>query len=75
MAAQDAFVRVDMAGAVGADLRRHGGLRQAAVAPARRVAVESEVDETLRGMPYNVTTEMDLALWRLAADAGSSASS
>ena len=29
-----------------------------------------EVDETLRGMPYNVTTEMDLALWRLARAAG-----
>jgi phosphohistidine swiveling domain-containing protein len=34
------------------------------------VATESEVDETLRGMPHNVTTEMDLALWRLASAAG-----
>jgi rifampicin phosphotransferase len=33
------------------------------------VATESEVDETLRGMPHNVTTEMDLALWRLASAA------
>jgi Phosphoenolpyruvate synthase/pyruvate phosphate dikinase len=32
----------------------------------RGVAAEGEVDETLRGMPYNVTTEMDLALWRVA---------
>ncbi len=36
------------------------------------VATESEVDETLRGMPHNVTTEMDLALWRLAAGAPAS---
>ncbi len=34
------------------------------------MATESEVDETLRGMPHNVTTEMDLALWELAAGAG-----
>ena len=34
------------------------------------MATESEVDETLRGMPHNVTTEMDLALWQLAAGAG-----
>lgn len=34
------------------------------------VAAASEVDETLRGMPHNVTTEMDLALWRIAAGAG-----
>jgi phosphohistidine swiveling domain-containing protein len=34
------------------------------------VATESEVDETLRGMPHNVTTEMDLALWRLTSAAG-----
>jgi rifampicin phosphotransferase len=45
--------------------------RAAAVGLLAGVATESEVDETLRGMPHNVTTEMDLALWRLAAAAGS----
>jgi rifampicin phosphotransferase len=44
--------------------------RAAAVWLLEGVATESEVDETLRGMPYNVTTEMDLALWRLASAAG-----
>lgn len=34
------------------------------------IASASEVDETLRGMPHNVTTEMDLALWQIAAGAG-----
>lgn len=29
-----------------------------------------EVDETLRGMPHNVTTQMDLELWQLARAAG-----
>ena len=43
--------------------------RAAAVALLAGVATESEVDETLRGMPHNVTTEMDLALWRLASAA------
>ena len=43
--------------------------RAAAVALLTGVAAESEIDETLRGMPHNVTTEMDLALWRLAAAA------
>lgn len=41
--------------------------RAAAVGLLAGVAAESEVDETLRGAPDNVTTEMDLALWRLAA--------
>jgi pyruvate,water dikinase len=44
--------------------------RAAAIGLLSGVATASEVDETLRGMPYNVTTEMDLALWRLAAAAG-----
>jgi pyruvate,water dikinase len=44
--------------------------RVAAIALLRDVATESEVDETLRGMPHNVTTEMDLGLWRLAAAVG-----
>ena len=33
------------------------------------IASEGEVKTVLRGMPYNVTTEMDLELWRLAAGA------
>jgi phosphohistidine swiveling domain-containing protein len=44
--------------------------RAAAVGLLSGVATESEVDETLRGMPHNVTTEMDLGLWRLAAAGG-----
>lgn len=43
--------------------------RQVAIALLAGVASESEVDETLRGMPHNITTEMDLALWSLAAAA------
>ncbi|MEO3785066.1 PEP/pyruvate-binding domain-containing protein [Actinocorallia sp. B10E7] len=35
----------------------------------RGIASEGEVKTVLRGMPYNVTTEMDLKLWRLAAGA------
>lgn len=44
----------------------------AAAAPARLlrgIATESEVSTVLGGMPYNLTTEMDLALWRLADSA------
>ncbi|HWM03035.1 MAG TPA: PEP/pyruvate-binding domain-containing protein [Actinophytocola sp.] len=41
--------------------------RVAAVGLLAGVAAESEVNETLRGAPHNVTTEMDLALWRLAS--------
>lgn len=44
--------------------------RVGAIGLLRSVATESEVDETLRGMPNNVTTTMDLALWRLASAAG-----
>jgi phosphohistidine swiveling domain-containing protein len=44
--------------------------RVAAIGLLEGVATESEVDETLRGMPNNVTTTMDLALWRLATAAG-----
>ncbi|ASU85049.1 pyruvate, water dikinase [Nocardiopsis gilva YIM 90087] len=33
------------------------------------IAAEGEVETTLGGMPHNVTTEMDLALWRLAENA------
>ncbi len=43
--------------------------RQAAIVLLAGVAAESEIDETLRGMPHNVTTGMDLALWKLAAAA------
>ncbi|TMR93187.1 PEP/pyruvate-binding domain-containing protein [Nonomuraea basaltis] len=44
----------------------------AGVAPAgllKGVASEEELDIVLGGMPYNVTTEMDLALWGLAVNA------
>ncbi|RJL35955.1 PEP/pyruvate-binding domain-containing protein [Bailinhaonella thermotolerans] len=44
----------------------------AGVAPAGLldgVATEAELDTVLGGMPYNVTTEMDLALWRVAVNA------
>ena len=43
--------------------------RVATIALLSGVATESEIDETLRGMPHNVTTEMDLELWRLASAA------
>ncbi|MHA6782697.1 PEP/pyruvate-binding domain-containing protein [Pseudonocardia saturnea] len=43
--------------------------RQVAIGLLAGVASESEIDETLRGMPHNVTTGMDLDLWRLAAAA------
>ncbi|MBW0089254.1 pyruvate, water dikinase [Pseudonocardia sp. KRD-184] len=43
--------------------------RQVTIALLAGVASESEIDETLRGMPHNITTEMDLALWALAAAA------
>lgn len=33
------------------------------------VATADELDAVLGGMPYNVTTEMDLALWRIAVHA------
>nr|BFE77547.1 hypothetical protein GCM10020093_001480 [Planobispora longispora] len=35
----------------------------------RGVATEEELDAVLGGMPHNVTTEMDLALWGIAAGA------
>jgi pyruvate,water dikinase len=41
--------------------------RQIVVGLLAGVATEGEVDETLRGMPHNITTEMDLALWQLAS--------
>ncbi|MFI6501295.1 PEP/pyruvate-binding domain-containing protein [Nonomuraea typhae] len=44
----------------------------AGTAPAgllKGVATDEELDTVLGGMPYNVTTEMDLALWRLAVRA------
>jgi pyruvate,water dikinase len=43
--------------------------RAAVIALLAGVATASGIDETLRGMPHNVTTEMDLTLWRLAAAA------
>ncbi|HEU4349562.1 MAG TPA: PEP/pyruvate-binding domain-containing protein [Actinoplanes sp.] len=44
----------------------------AAALPAqllKGVAAPGEIQTVLGGMPYNVTIEMDLALWRLARDA------
>jgi phosphohistidine swiveling domain-containing protein len=45
-----------------------------ALALARRlvrgVAAPRELEAVLRGLPHNVTTEMDLELWRLAVDVG-----
>ncbi|MFE0156286.1 PEP/pyruvate-binding domain-containing protein [Nonomuraea sp. NPDC059007] len=44
----------------------------AGTAPAgllKGVASEEELDAVVAGMPYNVTTEMDLALWRIAVRA------
>lgn len=34
------------------------------------VATDAELNTVLGGLPHNVTTQMDLALWRLAAEAG-----
>jgi phosphohistidine swiveling domain-containing protein len=45
----------------------------AAALPAqllKGVATDDEIHTVLGGMPYNVTIEMDLALWRLAEQAG-----
>ncbi|XVQ06250.1 PEP/pyruvate-binding domain-containing protein [Spirillospora sp. CA-255316] len=42
------------------------------VAPSwllKGIATDEELDTVLGGMPYNVTTEMDLALWGLAVNA------
>ena len=36
----------------------------------RGIAAPRELEAVLRGLPHNVTTEMDLELWRLAADIG-----
>jgi pyruvate,water dikinase len=48
-----------------------GILSGAAVLPLLKgVATEAEVRTVLGGMPHNVTIEMDLALWHLAAGAG-----
>jgi hypothetical protein len=43
--------------------------RQVAAGLLKGVAVPGEIDATQRGMPYNVTTEMDLKLWSIAAKA------
>ena len=69
MALQGRFVRLGMAEML-APIYAAMFIRQAAVALLAGVATESEVDETLRGMPHNVTTEMDLALWRLGKARG-----
>ncbi|MDE8588400.1 PEP/pyruvate-binding domain-containing protein [Arthrobacter sp. NQ4] len=36
----------------------------------RGIAKPRELEAVLRGLPHNVTTEMDLELWRVAADIG-----
>jgi phosphohistidine swiveling domain-containing protein len=36
----------------------------------RGIAAPRELEAVLRGLPHNVTTEMDLQLWQLAADIG-----
>ena len=69
MDVQGAFLRAGMGDMLG-PIYAMMVSRSAAVALLAGVATESEVDETLRGMPHNVTTEMDLALWRLSARAG-----
>ncbi|MFB9966812.1 PEP/pyruvate-binding domain-containing protein [Sinosporangium siamense] len=48
-----------------------GVLSAAAPAPLLKgVATEAEVNTVLGGMPHNVTVEMDLAIWGMAARAG-----
>lgn len=49
----------------------YAGLGSSRIAAALlgRVAEPGEIDATQRGMPYNVTTEMDLHLWRVAQSA------
>ena len=47
--------------------------RQVAAGLLKGVAVPGEIDATQRGMPYNVTTEMDLKLWSIAAKGEQSA--
>lgn len=37
----------------------------------RGIAAPRELEAVLRGLPHNVTTEMDLELWRLAVEIGS----
>jgi rifampicin phosphotransferase len=68
MAVQDPFLRLSMREML-PPLYAMMFTRLAATTLLAGVATESEVDETLRGMPHNVTTEMDLALWRLASTA------
>lgn len=68
MAVQGAFMGTGMGDMLG-PIYAMMACRAAALSLLAGVATESEVDETLRGMPHNVTTEMDLALWRLSADA------
>jgi phosphohistidine swiveling domain-containing protein len=43
--------------------------REVAAGLLKGVAVPGEIDATQRGMPYNVTTEMDLKLWSIASNA------
>jgi rifampicin phosphotransferase len=43
--------------------------RQVAAGLLKGVTSPGEIDATQRGMPYNVTTEMDLKLWSIASNA------
>ncbi|NUR87250.1 MAG: pyruvate, water dikinase, partial [Nonomuraea sp.] len=43
--------------------------RQVPVALLKGVASRDEVESTTRGLPYNVTTDMDLRLWQVAVRA------
>lgn len=62
---QDSFMRGPMMRMTGPLV---GGLltRQLGAALLRPVAEPGEIDKTQGGMPHNNTTEMDLALWRVA---------
>ncbi|MEV0379531.1 PEP/pyruvate-binding domain-containing protein [Nonomuraea sp. NPDC050643] len=43
--------------------------RQIPVGLLKGVATQEEVESTTRGLPYNVTTDMDLELWQVAVNA------
>lgn len=46
------------------------GMQALARRVLRGIATAEEFQTVLRGLPYNPTTEMDLSLWRLAAELG-----
>lgn len=65
---QEAFMRGPMLRLLG-PLIAGLGARQGAEALLGPVAEPGEIDRTQGGMPYNNTTEMDLALWQVAVRA------